>query len=102
MGEEVEVVDAPGANRYEARIGGELAGFAQYVRSPTVVAFIHTEVDPAYEGRGVGSALARAGLDAERAAGHQVVPVCPFVAGWIRKHPEYQALVYDEESAVSD
>ncbi|WP_016908116.1 GNAT family N-acetyltransferase [Streptomyces xiaopingdaonensis] len=102
MGEEVEVVDVPDANRYEARIGGEPAGFAQYVRSPTVVAFLHTEVDPAYEGRGVGSALARAGLDAERAAGHQVVPVCPFVAGWIRKHPEYQALVYDEESAVSD
>ncbi|AEW94529.1 MULTISPECIES: GNAT family N-acetyltransferase [Streptomycetaceae] len=96
------VTDVPAAHRFEARVGGDLAGFASYLRSAGLIAFVHTEVDPAYEGRGVGSALVRGGLDTARAAGLRVVPVCPFVASWIEGHPGYRELVYENRSRVTD
>jgi predicted GNAT family acetyltransferase len=55
--------------------------------------FTHTEVQPANEGQGVGTAIARHVLDQARAQGRHVIPVCTFMAGWIRKHPEYVDLV---------
>ena len=93
----VEVTDNPGADRYEARVDGALAGFAQYVRSGDLIAFVHTEVQPQYEGRGVGAALARTSLDAARAEGTPVLAACPFYAGWIERHPGYQDLLVPEE-----
>ncbi|BAJ27187.1 MULTISPECIES: GNAT family N-acetyltransferase [Kitasatospora] len=104
MGEttQPEITDARDANRYEARFGQELAGFAQYIRTPELIAFVHTEVDPRFEGRGVGGALVRASLDRARAEGLAVLPTCPFYAGWIGRHPEYADLVYSARSAVSD
>ncbi|KFK85346.1 acetyltransferase [Streptomyces sp. JS01] len=100
----VEVNDVPGANRYEAYVDGEskAAGIAQYIRTAELVAFVHTEVEPAYEGRGVGSALARAALDDARAANLRVLATCPFFAGWIARHPDYQDLLYQSRSKVSD
>ncbi|MFF2848038.1 GNAT family N-acetyltransferase [Streptomyces sp. NPDC058001] len=97
-----EVIDAPDANRYEARFGDTLAGFAQYIRTAELIAFVHTEVDPAFEGQGVGGALVRTSLDAARAAGTQVLAVCPFYTAWIARHPEYQDLLYSKRSRVSD
>lgn len=100
----VEVKDVPEAKRYEARVDGEteVAGVADYLRTAELIAFLHTEVSPVYEGRGVGSALARASLDEARAAGLRVLPTCPFYAGWIARHPEYQDLLYQSRSKVSD
>lgn len=100
----VEVKDVPEAKRYEARVDGEteVAGFADYLRTAELIAFLHTEVSPAYEGRGVGSALARVSLDEARAAGLRALPTCPFYAGWIARHPEYQDLLYQSRSKVSD
>ncbi|MCA2204997.1 GNAT family N-acetyltransferase [Streptomyces griseoincarnatus] len=100
----VEVSDVPEAKRYEARVDGESepAGIAQYIRTPELIAFVHTEVEPRYEGRGVGSALARTALDEARAAGLRVLATCPFFAGWIARHPEYQDLLYQSRSKVSD
>ncbi|MBA0053769.1 N-acetyltransferase [Streptomyces sp. AJS327] len=92
MAEGTEVQDNPGARRYEAYVDGGLAGFVAYTRSPGAVELTHTEVDPAYEGRGVGGALARTALDAAREAGDVVLPSCPFIAGWIQRHPDYQSL----------
>lgn len=89
----VTVVDATERSRFEASVDGELAGFLDYVRLPGLVTFTHAEVFDAYEGTGVGSALARAGLDDARARAERVLPACPFVAGWIARHPEYQSLV---------
>jgi hypothetical protein len=54
---------------------------------------VHTEIDPSFEGQGIGSALVRGALDVERAAGTAIVPLCPFVRGYIDKHPEYADLV---------
>ncbi|WP_327293329.1 GNAT family N-acetyltransferase [Streptomyces sp. NBC_01198] len=101
-GATVSVADAPQAHRYEARIGDDLAGTASYMRTPDLIAFVHTEVDDAHEGRGIGSALARTALDDARAQGLRVVAICPFISGWIDRHPEYADLQFVPESSVSD
>ncbi|MFC3996718.1 GNAT family N-acetyltransferase [Nocardiopsis sediminis] len=100
----VEVSDVPEAKRYQARVDGEpkVAGVAEYIRTSELVAFVHTEVTPEYEGRGVGSALARTALDEARAANLRVLATCPFFSGWIARHPEYQDLLYRSRSKVSD
>ncbi|WP_395691726.1 GNAT family N-acetyltransferase [Nocardioides sp.] len=83
------------AARYEARIDGELAGFAQYQLTDELVVFTHTEVDERFEGRGVGSAIARYALDDVRRGGsRRVLPLCPFIKAWIGKHPDYADLLY--------
>jgi uncharacterized protein len=100
----VEVSDAPEAKRYEARVDGAtgVAGLAQYIRTDELIAFVHTEVEPEHEGRGVGSALARTALDEARAANLRVLATCPFFAGWMSRHPEYQDLLYRSRSKVGD
>jgi len=92
----------PGAQRYEAHIDGELAGFAEYQLTERLVVFTHTEVDDKFEGQGVGSALARFGLDDVRADGRrEVLPLCPFIKGWIDKHPDYQGLVHSTPQSTA-
>ncbi len=92
---EIAVSDAPEQSRYEARDGSALAGLAAYrLTTRGLIVFTHTEVDPAYEGSGVGSKLARAALDDARERALRIVPRCPFIANWVTRHPEYQDLVY--------
>ena len=78
--------------RYEVQVDGSLA-VVQYERRGNKIVLLHTEVPEALEGRGVGSALARSALEDARARNLTVVPSCPFVSAYIRKHPEYLALV---------
>jgi predicted GNAT family acetyltransferase len=88
------VTNAPDQHRYEAYAGDVLAGFAQYTVEGGTVVLTHTEVDPRFEGEGVGSTLIRDALDDIRRQGLEVVPQCPFVAAYIEKHPdEYGELV---------
>jgi predicted GNAT family acetyltransferase len=89
----VTVIDVPEWGRFEVHVDGRPAGFAAYRISPGTITFTHTEIDNAYEGRGLGSTLAQAALDAARARGLTVRPDCPFVRGWIDRHPDYQNLV---------
>jgi predicted GNAT family acetyltransferase len=99
---DVAVTDNPEQNRYEARVDGELAGFAEYHLTRSSIVFTHTQVLDEFEGHGVGSALARHALDDVRAKGERdVVPVCPFIHGFIDDHPEYADLVrrHDEDDA---
>ncbi|WP_042372082.1 GNAT family N-acetyltransferase [Streptacidiphilus neutrinimicus] len=93
------VVDNPDASRFEIYDGEELAGFAEYHRFRNEIAFIHTEIDPNFGGRGLGGALARAALDTVRELGLEVLPFCPFIRGWITKHPEYVDLVPQAQRA---
>ena len=91
---DVVVTDNADQSRYEAHVDGELAGFSAYHLTRSSIVFTHTEVDPAFKGHGVGSAIARFALDDVRAKGERdVVPVCPFIHGWIDDHPEYADLV---------
>lgn len=89
----VSVTDNLAEQRYEATIDGELAGFLQYGLARTRIIHRHTEVLPRFEGAGVGSSLARFALDDALSRGLEVVPICPFVAGWIKRHPEYAEVV---------
>ena len=81
------VRDAPAASRFEVLVDGRVAGYAQYRRTSSSVSFTHTVVDPEFEGRGLGSVLARGALDASREAGLAVLPFCPFIRGYIQRHP---------------
>ena len=87
------VTDDPDRHRYEITYGGDLAGFAVYHRRGNRTFFVHTEIDPAFEGHGLGSALVAGMLDAERARPEPIVPLCPFVRSYIDRHPEYGDLV---------
>jgi len=80
-------------HRYEAWLDGGPVGYAFYRDEPGRTVFTHTEVAAEVEGRGVGRALVRGALDDVRARGDEVVPLCPFVAGYIKTHREYQDLV---------
>ena len=93
MTAQVQIFDNAAEERYEAQIDGAVAGRANYQLEPGRVVFLHTEVDPAYEGRGIGSALAKDALDDVRSKGLRVVARCPFIARYIREHPEYQDLL---------
>jgi predicted GNAT family acetyltransferase len=88
----VEVRDNPEESRFEAYVGAELAGFTAYDRSDGAITILHTEVDDAFEGRGVGSSMVRQVLDRLRAGGLTVTVLCPFVNAWVRRHPDYQDL----------
>jgi predicted GNAT family acetyltransferase len=72
---------------------GRRAGFTVYVEHPGVREFVHTEIDPAFEGQGLGSILAAGALDATRAEGRTVIATCPFIRGYIERHAEYQDLL---------
>jgi predicted GNAT family acetyltransferase/glutaredoxin len=90
---EAEAVDVPEASRYELRLGGRLIGLAAYRRRGGRIAFTHTEVDESCEGRGFGSRLAAAALEDALREGIDVVPLCPFIAHYIERHPQYEQLV---------
>jgi predicted GNAT family acetyltransferase len=83
-------------HRYEARIGRELA-MLTYARSGDQIVFLHTGVPESLEGRGVASQLAHTALEDARAANLKVVAQCPYVAAYVRRHPEYFALLTPAE-----
>jgi predicted GNAT family acetyltransferase len=89
----VVVADNPMENRYEARLDGKVAGVSVYELTDGIIVFLHTKVAERYEGQGVGSAIARYALDDARARGLNVRPLCPFIRGWMREHPEYSDLI---------
>ena len=83
----VEVVDNDSLHRFEITVDGKAAGFAFYRTEPGAVVFTHTEIDPAFEGQGLGSKLAAAALQNVRDRGLEIVPVCPFIAAYMKRHP---------------
>ena len=93
--EAIAIVDNPEETRFEADIDGHIA-FVSYLRRDDTIFFTHTEVPQELEGRGIGSALARAVLDRARAEHWKVVARCPFIAKYVERHPEYQSLIRRE------
>jgi uncharacterized protein len=91
---EVVVRDNPAAHRFEVWVGDELAGFATYrLLEGSTYAFDHTEVGPPFEGRGLADRLVTEALEAVRSRGGSVLPYCPYVRGWLGRHPAYVDLV---------
>jgi predicted GNAT family acetyltransferase len=94
---EPTVRNDPEASRYEIRDGDELLGISAYHRRGDTVVFTHTEVDQDSGRSGLGSTLVQAALDDVRRQGGKVVPQCPFVRGWIERHPDYADLVAESD-----
>ena len=90
MGASVEH-DAEG-QRYVISVDGDPAGYTAYERGEEIV-FTHTEIDPRFEGQGLGSRLVGDALDDVRRRGLTVLPLCPFVRSFIGSHREYADLV---------
>jgi predicted GNAT family acetyltransferase/glutaredoxin len=86
--EETEVVDVPEKSRYELRLDGRLIGLAVYRRRNGRIVFTHTEVDEACSGRGFGTRLAQEAVADARRQGLEIVPLCPFIANYVEKHPD--------------
>ncbi len=105
------VAENPAASRYELLVEGKLAGFVAYrLRAASdaadaadaaderdaggqVMSLVHTEVEPAFQGQHLATQLARYSLDDARKRGLAVLPFCPYINSWIKKHPEYADLV---------
>lgn len=102
---DVTVTNNAGRRRYEALVVGQatVAGFVDYQETDELVVLTHTEVDPTYEGRGIGSTLARAALNDIRERRLKTLVICPFIIGWLRNHPDFRDLLFNAPpSKVSD
>jgi predicted GNAT family acetyltransferase len=84
----VGVIERPESGRFELDFPGGQA-FAIYRADGNRIVVTHTEVPPAFNGRGIGSQLAEGIFEIARASGRHVVPRCSFVAAWARRHPDY-------------
>jgi predicted GNAT family acetyltransferase len=104
MSTDVTVTNNRDRQRYEAVVDqATLAGFVEYQDTSELVVLTHTEVGTTFEGRGIGSALARAALDDVRERRLKALVICPFILGWLRSHPDYQDLLFNAPpSKVSD
>ncbi|MEJ1091386.1 GNAT family N-acetyltransferase [Microbacterium istanbulense] len=74
------------ASRYEIHYDGVLAGFAEYKLRPGEILFVHTEVDPAFQGKGLATRLAHDALTDAVAHDETIVPYCPFIAQYLETH----------------
>jgi len=92
--DEFQVSDNDAARRFELHVGEALAGFTDYHAQPGLVTLMHTEIDPAFEGQGLGSRFVAAVLEEIRARGSKVLPVCPFVRAFFERHPDYRSLLW--------
>lgn len=84
-----ELTNDRAAKRYELRLNGDVAGFAEYIEHPNgssmSVELPHTVTEPAFRGQGVASVLVRGVLEKITRDGHDVIPTCTFVAAFIAK-----------------
>ncbi len=87
------VTDNPAKSRYEMHVNGELAGIVEYRLHGQVISLAHTEVEPKFQGAGLATNLARFALDDARTRRLEVLPFCPYISSWIKKHPDYTDLV---------
>jgi predicted GNAT family acetyltransferase len=87
------VRDNPAELRYELVDGDRVVGEIRYRREPGAVVLVHTEVDPGYEGRGLAGELVEGAFRDLRDRGLRVVPLCPYIRAWLRRHPEEADLV---------
>jgi len=95
---DVQVTDNTEAHRFEVNLEGDVA-FAEYSLVDHGMILPHTLVPEAFEGKGVASALAKTALGYARERGLKVIPTCPFMSGYIQKHPEWHDIVHDSFKA---
>ena len=89
---DLRILDNPEKKRFEAPIEVKIA-FIEYIRAKDAIYLTHTEVPESLGGRGIGSALVKEVLQQIEGEGLLLAPLCPFVAGYLKKHPEWQRLL---------
>lgn len=91
----ITVVHAPEKHRYELHDAGAVVGFTKYrlAAARNQMVFIHTEVDEAYAGRGLAGKLAGVAVADVVASGRRVVPICPYIASYLRRHRDFEESV---------
>jgi len=85
----LQAVNNPALNRFEIRLGDDVA-IIEYMLGGSNITMTHTEVPPAFEGKGIAGRLAKFALDWAKENGLKVNPLCPYVRNYVNKHPEYQ------------
>lgn len=98
MNEQVEVTNNPDRSRFEIKLGAEFA-FLEYRFYEGRIALMHTLVPEEFEGHGYASMLAKAAFDYARQQGMEVMVYCPFVSAYVKRHPEYNDLVYSRSAS---
>lgn len=91
-GSDPQISHVPERQRFEIAVDGSRAGLAAYVEDGERRIFHHTEVDDAYEGRGLAGQLVREALTRTRDDGRRIVAVCPYVARWLSRHADEAGL----------
>ena len=86
------IFDNTAARRLEINDGGHIA-FLTYRTKGDAIEYLHSETPPELQGHGYATALAKFALDREKASGRKVIPTCPFVRAYIKRHPEYASVV---------
>jgi uncharacterized protein len=100
-GRSLDLARDDAGTRYTGSVEGRVAAYSEFIPAGQLMIFTHTETDPSFEAQGVASQLVRWALDDVRARGLRVVPVCPFVKGYIAKHDdEYGDLVFISSTGV--
>jgi len=94
MADAIQVVKNDETRQFEVTLDGQTA-FAEFRMVDRGMILPHTVVPEAFEGKGVGSALAKAALGYARDHDLKVIPLCPFIAGYIKKHPEWNDVVHE-------
>ena len=89
---ESSVTNNVAEHRFELRLPDGIGTLAYEMRPPGTIELVHTEVDPAIAGKGVASRLAHDALEYARAQQLRVIPTCPFVRAYLKRHPEYRDL----------
>ena len=90
--EGINVVHNPERKRFEVKIDGRLA-VCEYIMTSTRIIFTHTEVPKGLEGKGIGTALAKTAMEYARANSLKIMPLCPYIASYMRRHPEHQDML---------
>lgn len=90
MSEDTSVRRDEAGSRYQVLVGDVVAGFAEYTEKGDRTVFTHTEIGDEFGGRGLGKVLAAGALDDVVARGRVIVPLCPFIAGYLKKNPGYE------------
>lgn len=88
MAEQIEIVHATDRNRFELRVGGQLASFADYLEDDDRRIFVHTQTIAEHAERGLATRLVKEALQQTTSDGKHVVASCPFVAWVVQQHPE--------------
>lgn len=92
---EYELIDNVEENRYEFRVDKYIPKIEYIKRGNVEIYLTHTEVPPALEGQGIATQMVQKVLADIEEKGLSLIPLCPFVIGYIKRNPEWKRIVMD-------